>query len=61
MPQGSCVKAWPCGAYQQDGYRGLTASAGRMAYQAGCGTGGPAVACMARAGAKRRTCVPKEA
>ena len=37
MPQGSCVKAWPRGAHQQDGYRGLTASEGRMAYQAGCG------------------------
>jgi hypothetical protein len=41
MPQGSCVKAWPRSAHQQDGYRSLTTSEGRMAYQAGCGTGGP--------------------
>ena len=41
MPQGSCVKAWPRGAHQQDGYRGLTASEGRMACQAGRGAGGP--------------------
>jgi hypothetical protein len=40
MQQGSCVKAWPCGVHQQDGYRGLTASEGRMAYQAGLGAGG---------------------
>ena len=29
MPQGSCVKAWPRSAHQQDGYRGLTTSEGR--------------------------------
>jgi hypothetical protein len=40
MPQGSCVKAWPRSAHQQDGSRGLTARAGRMAYQAGCGASG---------------------
>ena len=40
MLQGSCVKAWPRGAHQQDGYCGLTASEGRMAYQAGLGAGG---------------------
>ena len=40
MQQGSCVKAWPRCAHQQVGYRGLTASEGRMAYQAGLGAGG---------------------
>jgi len=41
LPPGSCVKAWPCGAHQQDRHRRLAASAGRMAYQAGRGAVGP--------------------
>ena len=39
MPQGSCVKAWPRCAHQQDGHRSLAASAGRR--QASGGAGGP--------------------
>jgi hypothetical protein len=31
MPRGSCVKAWPRCAHQQDGSRGLTTSEGRRA------------------------------
>jgi hypothetical protein len=46
MPEGSCVKARPRGAHQQDGPRGLAASAGRRAYQA---IGG-ACACRTRRG-----------
>ncbi len=41
MPEGSCVKARPRGAHQQDGHRGLAASKGHGAGQAGLGTGGP--------------------
>jgi hypothetical protein len=41
MPQGSCVKAWPRDAHQQDGYRGLAASEGVRACLASLGTGGP--------------------
>jgi hypothetical protein len=41
LPQGSCVKAWPCGAHQQNGHCGLTAPETRSVYQAGCDAGGP--------------------
>jgi hypothetical protein len=61
MPQGSCVKPWPHGAHQQDGYRGLTASEGKMACQAGFGAGGPRSQALDMAGEKRRTLVPDEA
>jgi hypothetical protein len=40
MPQGACVKAWPCGAHQQDSSRGLSACEDSMAYQAGRGASG---------------------
>jgi hypothetical protein len=61
MPQGSCVKAWPRSAHQQDGYRGLTTSEGRMAYQAGCGAGGPQSQALYVPGDRRSTRVPDEA
>ena len=41
MPEGSCVKAHPRCAHQQDNPRGLAASEGCMACQAGLGAGGP--------------------
>ena len=55
LPQGSCVKARPRCAHQQDGHRGLAASEGCMAGQAGLGAGGPrspALACRGTGGAR---------
>jgi hypothetical protein len=62
MLHGSCVKARPRCARQQECYRGLTASEGKRACQAGLGAGGPqsrtsvcrrtggAYACLTRCG-----------
>jgi hypothetical protein len=61
LPPGSCVKAWPCGAHQQNGHDGLTAPEGRRVYQAGCGGGGPWWQALGMRVDRQRTCVPDEA
>jgi hypothetical protein len=61
MPQGSCVKARPRGAHEEDGHRLLAASEGCMPRQAGLGAGGPRSPALYVPGDRRRTRVPDEA
>jgi hypothetical protein len=58
MPEGSCVKARPRGAHQQDGHCGLAASAGQRAGQASLGAGGPRSQALGMRGDRRCTRVP---
>jgi hypothetical protein len=58
LPPGSCVKAWPRGAHQQNGHCGLTAPEGRRVYQAGSGAGGARLQALGMRGDRRCTRVP---
>jgi hypothetical protein len=61
MPEGSCVKARPRGAHQQDGHRGLAASAGHRAGQASLGAGGLLSQALRVTGDRRHAHVPDAA
>jgi hypothetical protein len=61
MPEGSCVKARPRGVHQQDGHRGLAASASQRAGQASLDAGGPQSQALRVTGDRRRAHVPDAA
>jgi hypothetical protein len=61
MPKGSCVKVRPRCAHQQDGHRGLAASKGCRACQAGISAGGPRSQALCVQRDRRRTRVPDAA
>jgi hypothetical protein len=60
MPEGSCVKARPRGAHQQDSHSGLATSEGKRAYQASLSAGGPRSQALYVPGDRRCTRVPDE-
>jgi hypothetical protein len=61
MPEGSCVKVRSRCAHQQDGHRGLAASKGCRACQAGLGAGEPLSQALCVPRDRRRTFVPDAA